>query len=95
LCSFFADAVELLKKKVYFTLCTDVMLLTKIPKKGLLNRSQQTEDEPHAYIEAGVPKLVSTFPSGDEFTFALNGDNYTVVCEDKEQYGKFTANIKK
>jgi len=73
-----------LKKRINFTLFTDIIIITKIPKKKLLSKD---EDVPvQTYVDAGVVRNPGFFGQSDiEFTFTLNSDTYIVLAEDKNQ----------
>jgi len=80
---------EFCKKKIYFTVFTDILILSKIPKKGLL---QNKEAEPvHTYLDGGIAKVLSS--SEAEFTFLMNGDTF-VVGDDKELCSKLVVILK-
>jgi hypothetical protein len=84
-----------MKKKIYFTLFTDIIVLSKVPKKGLLSVKEKEEgDQVHTFVEGGSAKLVAANDNG-EISFSVNGDTYVIMIDDKDLYVKFASTLKK
>jgi len=84
---------DFIKKKAFFSIYSDILVITRTPKKGLLEMAgvgkNDSQEEVHTYLDAGVPKNVSfAAQSNTEFTFLLNGETWVCQEEETKQDGK-------